>query len=186
MNLDEEIASLIGKVSDEYADAFYKMLDVWQKYMLFTWRWWLDLALAIIPWVIWLKVREKASTHRLLYAGFVVMMLTSFLDMLGMSLGIWSYNSRLVPLVPGYLPWDFTLMPVTAMLFYQFKPRINPWIKAAVYSGIGSFVVQPLFDLIESYEPESWAHWYSFPIILVIYMIGYYFFSRKRFEPIVK
>jgi hypothetical protein len=85
MNLDEEIASLIGKASDEYADAFYKMLDVWQKYMLFTWRWWLDLALAIIPWIIWLKVRDKVSTHRLLYAGFIVMMLTSFLDMLGMS-----------------------------------------------------------------------------------------------------
>jgi hypothetical protein len=63
MSIDEEIASLIGKASDEYADAFYKMLNVWQQYMLFTWRWWLDLALAVIPWLFWLKVHAKESRH---------------------------------------------------------------------------------------------------------------------------
>lgn len=101
-----------------------------------------------------------------------------------MALGLWEYNSELIPLTPPLLPWNFTIMPVTSMLFYQYKPQINPLIKSVVFSAIGSFIGQPMFAYIGVYNPKHWKHYYSFPILVIIYLIGHYFLTRKNFKEV--
>ncbi len=170
---------LVESANEKYHQAFLEMAKIWRDYMLFGWRWWLDLALSILPWVLWFIVRDKKRTHNLLYAGLVILVLSSMSDMIGMSFGLWGYHSRVVPFFPAYVPWDFSVIPVTAMLFYQFLPKIKPFYKGLIFSAFGSFVVQPVFAWLGTYDPKVWRHYYSFPIVLIFYLIGYCFYKRS-------
>jgi hypothetical protein len=33
------------------------------------------------------------------------------------------------------MAWDFSLIPVTVMLWLQFKPTINPFLRAVIFLG---------------------------------------------------
>ena len=58
------------------------------------------------------------------------MLICSWLDLMGILFGLWSYYDNVVPFSPAFLPWDFTLLPVVIMFLLQIKPKINPIIKA--------------------------------------------------------
>ncbi len=182
--IDPKIVEDVDKVNQMVHNANIELYHLWLSSMVFKWHWWVDLALTILPWALWFLVRKKESTHRFLHGGLVVMLIAAYLDFLGLALGLWGYNSKLLPLIPPYFPWDFTLLPVTAMLFYQYKPQIHPFIKAICFSVLGSFIVQPIFQWLGFYNPKGWKHYYSFPFIVGIYLIGHYFTTRRNFEKI--
>jgi hypothetical protein len=152
---------------------------VWLTQVVFSWHWWVDVGLAVLPWILWIIVRRKDLSNRLLFAGLTTALIATYLDVIGMTQGLWTYNTWVVPLMPEYLPWDLSVMPVTAMLFYQFKSNINPWIKAVVFGVFGAFVSEPIFEWLDIYQRINWEYWYSFPIYIVIYMIGYYVVRRS-------
>lgn len=177
--IDADLVSKIEKVNDEYRNAFFDMVRVWRQDVILKWHWWVELGLAVLPWALWLIVHDRKNSHRLLAAGFLTLVISSVLDMTGIYLGLWEYHSALLPIVPAYLTWDWSVMPVTAMLFYQFKPRINPWVKAAVFSGIGSFIAGPVFEWLGIYHKIAWECWYSFPLYIAVFMAGWLVFRRK-------
>ena len=158
-----------------------KLTQLEVKYVLFTWRWWLLLALAICPWLLWLVLRKKESTDRLLYAGLFVGLIGSSLDLFGIAYGLWSYQASLIFQVPPMIPWDFSLLPVATMFFLQYKPKAKPVIKALIYSLIGSFIWQPLAVLLHLYHPKHWPHYYSFPLFFALYLLANYVYSRNDF-----
>ena len=41
-------------------------LHIWLDYTLFSWRWWLGVALILLLIGLWIKFRKKESTDRLL------------------------------------------------------------------------------------------------------------------------
>ena len=148
--------------------------------MVFTWRWWFLVSLSLLPWILWLIVHDRKNRHNLLYAGLFTMLPATFLCIIGVSQGWWKYNTWVLPDLPQYLPWDLSVMPVTAMLFYQFYPRIKPWIKGAVFGVVGAFVVEPIFIWLGIYEPTGWKLYYGVPIYIVIFMIGHWLYTRKQ------
>ncbi len=158
------------------------MTAAWLKDVLFTWRWWVEVFLSIAPWVLWFKYRKKGSGSRLLYAGLFAMLIASWFDVLGLLFGIWSYYYPVVPFSPAFAPWDFSLLPVITMFFLQYKPQISAWLKALIYGGIASFMVQPLFVWMGYYNPKDWHHYYSFPIFMIIYLIAHKFAQATAFE----
>ena len=159
-----------------------EMISVWFKYTLFTWQWWVGVALTIIPWVLWIIFRKKESTNRLLLAGFFVILISSWLDFIGLLFGIWSYYYRVIPFSPAFIPWDFTLLPVTIMFFLQIKPNIHPIYKAIVFAGMSAFVAEPIFVMLGIYNPKHWKYIYSFPIFFLIYLVTNWFSKRRNFE----
>lgn len=181
---DPNIVEAVYKINQEIHQVGVKLLHLWEEKMFLEWHWWINLALAALPWIVWAKVRKKESTYRLLLGGFIVLILSSFLDFVGILAGLWGYNYKIAPMIPPYIPWDFTLLPVTAMLFFQYKSNINTYIKAAVFSALASFIVQPFFTWMGLYNPQNWKHYYSFPIIFVIYLIGNWFVTRDKFEKV--
>jgi len=162
------------------ADQIMTML--WLKDVLYGWRWWLQLGLSSIPWILWFMFHKKDSKDRLLYASLFVILISSWFDVLGILFGLWSYYYPVVPFSPAFVPWDFSLLPVITMAFLQFKPEISPYLKAVIYSAIGSFLAQPLFVWMGYYHPKHWEHYYSFPIFIVIYLIAYKFSVSTGFE----
>lgn len=182
MMYDQEVLMEIGRIYEKYKSVHDEMERVWAEKIVFTWHWWLDISLAVLPWVLWLIVRDRKRQHNLLYAGFFTMLVASVLCMAGVSQSGWNYNTMLLPYFPEYLPWDLTIMPVVTMLFFQYFPKINPWLKGAVFGGIAAYVVEPIFIWLGMYEPSAWEHHYSLPIYFVIYMIAWWLYRRSLRE----
>jgi len=190
MRFDPELLKEIDRIFEEYGRIHDDIEKIWLEQMVFTWHWWLDVALAVLPWVLWLIVRDRKKTHSLLYAGLFSMLAASLLDMAGVSQNGWNYNTLLLPYFPEYLPWDLTIMPVVIMLFLQVFPKLNPWIKGALFGLIASYGVEPVFVWLGLYEPSSWEHHYSLPIYFALYMIASWLYAcslregKRRCDPV--
>ena len=181
-SFDPYLLEELDRILDEYRSAHDALERLWSAEMIFTWHWWLDVALAVLPWVLWIIIHDKKNTRRLLGAGLCTALIATLLDMIGVTQGGWNYNTLLLPYFAEYLPWDLCVMPVTAMLFYQFFPKINPWLKGAVFGVTAAYIVEPVFIWLGVYEPAGWEHHYSLPIYFAIYMIGYAIYYRKASE----
>ena len=169
-------------VYNSISQANVEMIKVWVKYSFLTWQWWSGVCLAIIPWVLWMIFRKKESTYRLLFVGFFVMLIASWLDLMGILFGLWSYYFNVVPFSPAFFPWDFTLLPVSIMFLLQIKPTFSPIIKAIGFSVFSSFMAEPFFVWIGVYNPKHWRSIYSFPIYIVIYLVSDWFSKRMPFK----
>lgn len=117
----------------EYQTAFDHRMLAWKNEVLFTWEWWLGIALTIVPWIIWFFFRKKDSTYRLLYAGLLVSLISLSLDSIGVQIGAWNYLKPITPVIPSYIPFNFTLMPVTVMFLIQLFPLKNPWLMGIIF-----------------------------------------------------
>ena len=175
----------IGKTDEIfklYHELNKRLYTIWKNEILFTWQWWLLLALSVLPWIIWYLIRDKESTGRLLYAGFCVMVISTFLDFIGIAAGLWEYPLKLIPFIQSLAPWNVTLLPVVTMITLQFMPRIRPLIKAVIYSASGSFILQPVSQWLGLYKPNGWKDYYSFPVLITIYLISNFLVSKDYFK----
>jgi hypothetical protein len=172
------------KAYDLDEQATRQLIHAWLVSQLFTWKWWSNVGLAVIPWVVWAFVRRRASTHRLLYVGLVILTVGSYLDFFGVTYGFWRYHIEIVPTMPSYLPWDFTMYPVGAMLFFQYAPELSAYLKALLFACISALVTEPLFTLLQFYEPVKWSVVYSLPLHFLTYLVGHWFGTRMAFAPL--
>lgn len=177
--MTQEMLMEMNRIYNQYNDVHNEIENLWREKIVFTWHWWLDLALAVLPWILWVIVRDKKRQHQLLYAGFFTMLIASVLCMAGVSQNAWNYNTMLVAYFPEFLPWDLTIMPVVTMLFLQYLPKISPWLKGVAFGVIAAYVVEPVFIWLGMYEPSGWEHHYSLPIYFAIYMIAYWLYHRS-------
>jgi len=175
LNNADKIYELIEKAHE-------KKIAFWLENVIFTWQWWLGILLTVVPWILWFLFRKKGSTYRLLLSGTIVLLISSWLDFAGIALGLWHYNYDVLPFLPSYLPWDFTLIPVIIMSLIQFKPHSNPFIKALIFAGGSAFIGEPFFKLIKTYSPEHWKYIYSFPFLFVIYLLAHFISKRNEFD----
>ena len=173
---------LLDEVYDKVAQGNLKAYDIWIADIVFSWRWWLAVALSIVPWIFWIKIRNTHNTARLLFVGLVVAMVSNVLDVIGATYNIWHYDWNVMPLVPVYFPWDFTLFPVSVMTLLQFKPTINKYIKAVVFSFLCAFVFEPLFSWINMYHKIAWEYCYSFIIYIPLYLFYDYLYNSKMWQ----
>ena len=155
----ENVQQIVNKL-----DELNKIQDMyWVNHTLFTWQWWVGILLTIVPWVLWIIIRNKDSSNRLLFVGFFVMIFTSYLDFIGVEYGLWYYEYKVLPTIPAYIPWDFSLFPVAIMLLLQYKPNFSPYIKSILFGASSAFIGEPFFASIKLYSPINWRYLYSFP-----------------------
>ena len=126
----EEIKQRTLEIYDLMHEADKAYIELWKKHVLFTWRWWAILAATVVPWLIYIITRKKDSVHRLFYVYFFVALAATELDILGINFGLWAYPISILPLMPCFIPFDLTVLPVTTMLFIQFSPKTKTIYKA--------------------------------------------------------
>jgi len=169
---------LYDKLHNNHVEFYY----FWKSNILFTWRWWIAVSFIILPWAIWLFVRKKESTDRLLYVAFFVMVLSSALDNIGMTINLWNYPVSVFPLLPEFITFDVCALPVATMICIQYFPNVSPYIKAVVYALTSSFIFEPLNVWLGLYEKVHWEYYYSFPIMILIYLMANYLASSNKFD----
>ncbi|MGE5370859.1 MAG: CBO0543 family protein [Solirubrobacterales bacterium] len=174
----------VGEFNAQVTEVHKAFFDYWMTNVLFHWDFWVNVALSILPWLIWMKYRKKASTNRLLFVGFFVIILTSWLDFFGTIYGLWYYTGKILPTIPTYIPWDFCIIPVFIMFLLQIKPEVSVWVKALIFAGVGAFIGEPVFMWLGFYVQKHWSVFYSFPIYYLIYLACHKLSRVKNFEPL--
>ncbi|MBP1934729.1 CBO0543 family protein [Ammoniphilus resinae] len=179
--VSHELQTKIGEIENKLIGVSKEFFEIWREDIFLSLAWWFSLLLTIIPWFLWIKYRKKESSSRLLFAGFFVIIISSWLDFFGTMYGLWHYPSKILPSMPPFIPYDFCILPVFAMFLIQYKIRIHVWVKAVIYGGINAFVGEPILWMIHFYEPEHWRFFYSFPIYVIIYIMADWLSKRTSF-----
>lgn len=113
------------------------------------------------------------------------MLISSWLDYVGVTLELWRYYNKLIPLIPDYIAWDFALMPVSIMFFLQIKPQVRSIIKGLIFAGMSAFLAEPFFLWLGYYKYPGWNSIFSFPFFVVIYLIAHKLAHSSAIKPIL-
>jgi hypothetical protein len=178
--------SQIDKATQKIIEANQLTLDSVMNAFLFTWQWWIALAMMIVPWIVWVIFRDRKNSARLFSVGLLLMVISEIQDTIGVSFGKWVYPVKIIPVATVSFSFRLSVLPVLAILLIQFKPRFNPYIKAILYGGFGAFVGLPLMAAIDLYKKLDWSLIYSFFILSITYLIGHWFSRRNSFGEINK
>jgi hypothetical protein len=170
---------LLNGVFNKVANANNELLQIWVSQIVFSWRWWLGVLLTIFPWIIWVRIRDKKNTIRLLFVGIIVILVTDSLDVIGMSFHLWHYDWTVLPFIPEFIPWDYTMFPVGIMLILQLKPKVNAFIKTIAFAFLSAFIIEPLFNWLGLYDMVHWKYWYSFVIYLALFLIFNWIYKSR-------
>ncbi|WP_026580853.1 CBO0543 family protein [Bacillus sp. J33] len=183
MNFQDGL-NLIDKANKMITEANKMITEATYNAFLFTWNWWIALGMLVIPWILWGVFRKKDSSSRLLFAGFIVMILSSILDSYGVDRGKFAYPVKVIPLPTLSYSFRYSMVPVTIMFLLQYKPHLNPLIKAILFAGFSAYIGMPLMAMIHLYKKVDWAYTYSFFILFSLFMIAHWFSRRKSFGEI--
>ncbi|WP_123043102.1 CBO0543 family protein [Cohnella candidum] len=170
MFLNEKFIDITDENTRKTVDLVLQKIDIWREYVLYSWQWWFGLFLTIAPWILWMLFKRKAGTDRSLYVALYAIVISVTLDICGAQIGLWHYRYEVVPTLPSYFPWDFTLMPVSILALRLVKPQASRYAKAAFFAIVTSFVGEPFFRWIDVYSMDHWHYAYSVPIQFLIYL----------------
>ncbi|MCL6548541.1 MAG: hypothetical protein K6T30_06495 [Alicyclobacillus sp.] len=141
----------------------------WHAHVLFTWRWWLEVAFAVLPPGLWWMWRRRESTMRLVTAGLFVLLVSSWLDFIGTSFGLWCYPYPLLPTRPPFLPWE-VMLAVEYTTLVQWRLPLPAWGKGLAAGFLNAFVVEPSVRTLGMYDPAHWRYVFSLPLYALIYL----------------
>ncbi|MGO4889465.1 CBO0543 family protein [Anaerobacillus sp. MEB173] len=181
---DKDVEKLIEKQYVIIDKANTNIVEIWIEHIVFSAGWWIGLCLLILPWLLWIIFRKKESTNRLLIGGVWVAFIATFLNYAGVSMGLWHYDIKLIPIMPDFLAWDFALLPVTVMFFIQIKPNIKPLVKALIFSALTAFIGEPLFKWLGFFDYPNWHYLASVPFYVVIYLIANKLVNGTNFDSV--
>jgi hypothetical protein len=141
----------------------------WLENTFLTWRWWLLVALTIVPWLVWWKFVDKNRLQPILFYGVLTALFALVVDSVGSNLQWWVYPNEVYAVIPPLIPVDLTLVPVTMMFVYQISTTWKSFIINNMLLALpAAYIVEPLFIWVDFYQPIDWKHTYS----VVFYMVG--------------
>ncbi|MBU2702681.1 hypothetical protein Ga0466249_003816 [Sporomusaceae bacterium BoRhaA] len=159
---DEQLAEMVRQLTQA-------RIENWLGECFGTWRWWLLVALLIMPWIAWFKLVEKKKIVELSLYGIIIMVVTITLDEVGFVLSMWHYPLDVFPMLPRLTSIDYALLPVTYMLIYQYFSSWKSFFRVmAIASAFFSFIAEPLMTFLGFYQLLTWKHYYSYPIYIVL------------------
>jgi hypothetical protein len=151
----------------------------WLSHDLLSWQWWLLLAATIVPWIIWLKVRDKDRTFEIFSYGLTWGMISSVLDVIGGEMIFWGYPNKLLPMVPPLFPADITVIPVSYMLTYQYSKTYKSYLGyCLIVSAMFAYVLEPLFIKSGMFILHKWKHTYSFIGFFILSQLIYWMINK--------
>ncbi|MFD2924680.1 CBO0543 family protein [Halobacillus naozhouensis] len=171
-------AADLYEIQQKWFDTHY---HYWVEHVLFSFNWWFLLLLTFIPWIIWWTLVNKSRLFEMITLGLFVAAIAAFLDSVGVIWGLWTYESKMIQMLPELIPIDYSVLPVSHMLLYQWFPRWRSFVLAHIFlSAAGAFIAEPLFVWMDIYELHAWKHIYSIPIYFAIGVVMKWFVSELK------
>ncbi|WP_248924630.1 CBO0543 family protein [Paenibacillus hamazuiensis] len=152
-----------------------------------SWKWWLQLALSVIPWFIWWKISDKKRIHEILLYGLLTGIMAITLDNIGTDLIWWSYPDKLFQMIPPMFPADYTLVPCSLMVVYQLTATWRTFLFAnVILAAFNTLVGETLFIKLGFYRLHSWHLSYSFLFYIAAAMLARWIIENTRPKALAK
>ncbi|QJW48169.1 hypothetical protein HA075_22140 [bacterium BFN5] len=143
--------------------------EVWLTDILWSWQWWLLLALLFLPWIVWWRFVDKKRLTEMCLFGMFVLATASWMDELGTDLILWYYPFKIIPWYPQLVPINYSVLPITYMLIYQYTPKWSTYLIAmTAMAALYSWVAEPALAFMGIYQVVTWKFSYSFPLYVLI------------------
>lgn len=161
-----------------------KLIDLsyshWVHSDLFSLNWWILFCSTIIPYFIWWKLVDKNRFFELFSYGLVCACIAMTLDVMGTEMMLWSYPDKLFPWIPPLIPADLVVIPLSAMLVYQYFNKWTFFLFANIlWAILFAYIIEPIFLYLGMFAlGPSWGHTHSFigffllGIVLKLFMTG--------------
>lgn len=144
-------------------------LDYWLSNTLFSFNWWFLLTTVIVFFIIWIWLVDKGKLLEIMTFGLLISTVVFTLDLIGITMVLWSYPDRLFPIVLPTLEIHKIHMPIIYMLIYQYFQTWKSFTIAIIISAtIFAFVLEPFTVWLGIYEIYHWHYMYSWPIYIII------------------
>ncbi len=144
-------------------------IQYWLDNSFLTPAWWVLLAAAIIPWIIWYKFVNRTRFLEIILYGMLWIIFAIVLDEISSTWMLWSYPRKLFPIIPPLIPADLTIVPVTFMFVYQYTATYKMYMFWSVVVGsLFSFVIEVIFVHYHLFKMYQWEHWYSFISFIIV------------------
>jgi hypothetical protein len=157
----------------------------WNRYLteeLFSGRWWGSLIFLLALYALWVKLLDKSRALEIILFGSFVAVQAVMVDIAGYSMGLWQHNIRLLPVVPGVFPIDFTVVPILLMLAHQYGSTWSKYLAwSAIASLVFSFIISPAFQYFDIKAYYNW-HFAYFVVLMMAVAVT----SRLTIELLVK
>lgn len=138
--------------------------EFWLHNVVFTYQWWLLVAVTVIPIIAWWKFVDRRRFFEITTYGLLVSLVAGLLDAIGVETDAWEYKYDLVPLLDVFIAYDISILPVSYMAIYQY---CRTWTSFALAHGVLSLVFalvsEPLLVYLDIYQLIKWKHIYSVP-----------------------
>lgn len=147
--------------------------DFWFNSVVFTYQWWLLVAITIIPFIVWWKIVDRRRFFEITTYGLLVALLAGLLDAIGVETDAWEYKYDLVPLLDVFIAYDISVLPASYMVIYQYCHTWQSFaIAHVILSLVFAFVSEPLLVYLDIYQLINWQHIYSVPgyFLLAIFL----------------
>lgn len=142
--------------------------EYWIHHDLFSFQWWLLLAIFILPWIVWLRYVDRTRSKEIVLFGSLLMILIGLMDDIGVNLHLWSYPYKIVQFIPRLVAVDYGLLIIAHMTIYQFFNKWKTFIIAnVIMAAIFTFICEPLTVWVGIYKLDNWKYIYSFPIYII-------------------
>lgn len=163
----------LGKKIDEVSNYLTQLrLEIWRKYTLFTWQWWVFVAVCIAALILFFVfVSKEKYLQAIAYLGLIYI-LNKNLDDVATALDWYDYRMQLEPIIPTFLPANLFVIPITLSIFYQ---RYEKWVKfliaTAIFSVSTAYIFLPLAKSVGIYLEKHWNAHLSFISLLIMAVI---------------
>ncbi|WNF35265.1 CBO0543 family protein [Bacillaceae bacterium IKA-2] len=145
------------------------LLDYWKTHTLFSFNWWFLFVTTIGFLILWLWLLDKSRVIEIITFGLLLTTIVCILDLIGITLVLWSYPDRLAPFLTPIFEVHRIHMPILYMLIYQyFKPWKSFILVITFASFIFAFVLEPITVWLGVYIIHNWRYMYSFPIYILL------------------
>lgn len=169
VDMDGTVKELIA-LQERYATL---AIESWLSNSLFTWSWWFLVIFFVVPWLIFVKFLDRERTLEIWSFGLIIIIITSFIDDLGSETCAWIYPIKFVPAGLLAFPFDFSIIPVSCMLIYQYFYTWKSFSIALVCQAtIFAFVGEPISVMLGTVTYLKWKYLYSFVFYIVTGLVA--------------
>lgn len=155
-----------------------QLYERWVSQEIGTFGWFFNIFFLAIIYIVWLKVVDKRRLKELLLFGALVSVSAGFVDLVAISIGLWEYKIRLVPLNPATFPFDYTVVPILSMMVLQYTHTKKSYILGNVIAAaIFAFVISPIYTLIGIKKYNDFNYLYMFSLVFSILTMTKYVYD---------
>lgn len=127
------------------------------------------MAFLIISYIVWIKLVDKRRLKEILLFGSFVAVAAGFIDLVGVTAGLWEHDTRLFPFSPSLFPFDYTIVPILYMLVIQYTSSWrNYLIGSLLVAAFNSFVINPVYVMVGILQYHKFNYFYMFVLIFVV------------------